>query len=119
MEFDLLIRGNDEQSMRDVRASLSSQDLDEVQITSRRALDGDIATWTILGTLATSSLRMILTAALKYIELQRVQFIKVGDIEIKNPGREDVTRLISRLDSEPASLNLPNSESTEPPSNHE
>lgn len=96
-EYVFSLRLSDESSATDFVASLPQEVQAAVHISSRRGLGGDLAQWIMLGTAATATLKTILTALLRYVELTRVESIRVGDIEVKRPRSQDVERILDQL----------------------
>jgi hypothetical protein len=85
----------DELAARTIHQSLPGDLAPEVAVSSRRALDGDLASWMMIATLGVSALKVTLNATIKMAELRRVRSIKVGDVEVENPSRADVEKLLS------------------------
>jgi hypothetical protein len=96
-EYVFSLRLSDESSPTDLVASLPQEIQAAVHISSRRGLGGDLAQWIMLGTAAAAALKTILTAVLRYVELNRIESIRVGDIEIKRPRPQDVERILDQL----------------------
>jgi hypothetical protein len=96
-EYVFSLRLSDESSATDFVASLPQEVQAAVYISSRRGLGGDLAQWIMLGTAATATLKTILTAVLRYVELTRIESIRVGDIEVKRPRSQDVERILDQL----------------------
>ncbi|OUM00790.1 hypothetical protein [Variovorax sp. JS1663] len=66
----------------------------------RSNLTGQEATWIVAATLAVQALPTVLNFVIKCIELGRVKRIKVGEIEIENPTRDDIERLREKIKSD-------------------
>lgn len=95
----IVIYCTDEVAARTIHQSVPAKEAQDVAFSSRRALDGDIATWVMIATLGLSALKIILKTAIRFAELRRVRSIKVGDIEIQNPDRADVERLLAHIEA--------------------
>jgi tRNA threonylcarbamoyladenosine modification (KEOPS) complex Pcc1 subunit len=97
--YAIVISFTDELAARTIYQALPADVASDVAVSSRRALDGDVASWVMIATLGTTALRVTLNAIIKMIELQRVRSIKVGDVEVQNPSRADVERLLARAET--------------------
>ena len=89
----------DELAANDIYQSIPPAMASDVALSSRRALDGDAVTWMMVATIATTALKAMLNTTIKLAELRRVRSIKVGNIEVRNPGRADVERLLAHIEA--------------------
>jgi hypothetical protein len=89
----------DELAANDIYESIPPAMASDVALSSRRALDGDAVTWMMIATIATTALKTMLNATIKLVELRRVRSIKVGSIEVRNPDRADVERLLAHIEA--------------------
>ena len=64
---------------------------------TKHGFDGDVASWLLVGNFVVSSLATIGPLLNKYLGDRRVKSIKVGDVTIENPRKEDVARILSEL----------------------
>ena len=62
---------------------------------SARALDGTAGEWIVLVTIAMNAIVAVLTAVRALIEARRVKSIKVGEVEIVNPTKDQVDALLA------------------------
>lgn len=60
------------------------------QVSVRRNLDGETATWIVAATLSGQALPHILAFLEASLSRRRVKRIKFGEFEIENPGKEDL-----------------------------
>lgn len=97
-KLSLLIYCGDEQTASVIHQSLPAELAGDIALTSRRALDGDMATWMLIGTLATTNLKVVLNSILTLVQLRQVRSIKVGEVEVHNPSRADVERLLTHIE---------------------
>jgi len=79
---------------------------------SVRALDGTVGEWLVLATVAVNAVVPALAALRDLIEAKRVKSIKIGDVEINNPSREQADRLLELYE---ARLDDPRSASPDDP----
>ena len=96
-DYAFSLRVDDEADAKGFVAGLPPEIRTQISLSSRRGLGGDLPQWIILGTAATATLKTILTAALKYVELTRIKSIRVGTIEVENPRPQDVERILDEL----------------------
>lgn len=96
-EYAFSLRVDDEAEAKGFVAGLPPEIRTQISLSSRRGLGGDLPQWIMLGTAATATLKTILTAALKYVELTRIKSIRVGTIEVENPRPRDVERILDQL----------------------
>lgn len=89
----------DELAANEICQSIPPAMANDVALSSRRALDGDAVTWMMIATIATTALKAMLNATIKLAELRRVRSIKVGNIEVRNPDRADVERLLAHIEA--------------------
>lgn len=89
----------DELAANDIYESIPPAMASDVALSSRRALDGDAVTWMMIATIATTALKTMLNATIRLAELRRVRSIKVGSIEVRNPDRADVERLLAHIEA--------------------
>jgi hypothetical protein len=96
-EYAFFFRVDDEAEAKEFVAGLSPEIRTQISLSSRRGLGGDLPQWIMLGTATTATIKTILTAALKYVELTRIKSIRVGTIEVENPRPRDVERILDQL----------------------
>lgn len=82
--------------------------LDQAEVTSRitvkRNIDGDAATWILLASISVQALPNVLNFLEGIVGGRRVKKIKLGDLEIENPGRQDMEEfrmMMRRLGEQP------------------
>lgn len=69
------------------------------QISERRNLDGlAMASAAVIATLAVQTLPHVLNFLLELIKTRRVTSIRIGDIEVQNPGAEDLRVMRQELE---------------------
>jgi hypothetical protein len=81
-----------------LRGELDSIPGTETRSAERRNLDADVAAWIVISNLAAQAVPHILTFLQQFLDRRGVKRIKIDDIEIENPTRADVERLLARLD---------------------
>lgn len=64
---------------------------------TKHGFDGDVASWLLVGNFVVSSLATLGPLLNKWLGDRRVKSIKVGDVTIENPHKEDVARILSEL----------------------
>ncbi len=76
-----------------LKAMLDNEPGASCQATERKGVDGSVAAWIVVATLATQSLQPVLTFIKEMATRNKVKKIKFGDIEIENPTDEDLERI--------------------------
>jgi hypothetical protein len=99
-EYAFSLRVNDEAEARAFVAGLPEDVRSQIHLSSRRGLGGDLPQWIMLGTAAAATLKVILTAALRYVELTRIKSIRVAELEVQNPRAQDVEQILKQLSQE-------------------
>jgi hypothetical protein len=82
------------------RAATDADPESDASIGEERGLAGDAAQWVMFAGVV-RGLVPVLETILWQVGLGRVTRIKVGDVEIENPRREDVERLLDRHRASP------------------
>ena len=65
-----------------------------IHVTERRNLDGDMASWIVIATLASQALPHILNFIKDYVTGNKVKRIKIGDFEVENPTSEMIDQIM-------------------------
>jgi ABC-type sugar transport system ATPase subunit len=75
-----------------IREVIDAQSGSQSQMSERRNLDGNVATWIVVANIALTALPHILTFIKDQLASRRVTHIKIGDLEIHNPSPDDLER---------------------------
>ena len=99
---EIVLVTSDQGAAEEAARELSGTPGDEPLVSEKRALDGGVAQWVVLGAVAAGNLQPFLEVILRLVQRNKVGTIKAGDIEITNPRPEDVDRLLdARLGQAP------------------
>lgn len=90
----------DSEAAEEIRGALPEG---EAHVGEQRALDGGAAEWVVFATMAAPVVKTVLDMLLRYVERDRVKSLKYGELEIENPSKEDVQRILDRALSSKAS----------------
>ena len=91
---EIVLVTSDRGAAEEVERELVGTPGDTPLVSEKRALDGGVAQWVVLGAVAAGNLQPFLDFVLRLVRRNKVEVIKVGDVEITNPRPEDVDRLL-------------------------
>jgi hypothetical protein len=94
-----------------IHHAVQAQTSGQSQLTERRNLSGEAATWIVVASLAAQTLPSILTFLKDYAASRRIAKLKIGDWEVENPTPEILERFLARMDAQ-SSQAEPNEPST-------
>jgi hypothetical protein len=80
-----------------IRQGVEAQPGARSQVSERKNLDGNTASWFLVATLAAQTLPHVLGLIKEHLASKRIKRIKLGDMEIENPTAEDVERFRAAL----------------------
>lgn len=72
----------------------------EHQTSTRRNLDGETAVWVLAATVGLQALPPVLNFLDSMANRRQIKKLKIGDIEIENPRKEDIQRFRALLDKQ-------------------
>jgi hypothetical protein len=91
---------SDSEAAEAVRAAAAADLESDAQVAEKRSLDGSVAEWVALATVAGPAIRVVLDTIFRFVELGRVKSFKYKDIVIDNPQKEDLELLRERVATE-------------------
>jgi hypothetical protein len=78
----------------------SAQSGSQSRVTERKNLDGTPSTWIAIASLAAQAIPIVLAFVKDYAATKQIKKIKWGDLEIDNPTREDVQKVLELMEKE-------------------
>ena len=95
--YFLLIQG-DLEVIAQIESSFGSEAIERLQVSEVKGLSGTPIEWIAFGTVALSALTQVLDLLVTILETKKsVEVIKIGDVEIRNPSKETVAKLLNDL----------------------
>lgn len=94
-----------------IHNAVKAQAAGQSQLTERRNLSGEAATWIVVASLAVQTLPSILTFVKDYAASRRITKLKIGEWEVENPTPEILERFLTRMDAQSSQAG-PNEPST-------
>jgi hypothetical protein len=91
---------SDSEAAEAVRASAAADPAGDAEVAEKRSLDGSIAEWVTLATVAGPTIRVVLDTIFRFVELGRVKRFEYKDIVVENPQKEDLELLRERVAAE-------------------
>lgn len=98
-EVETIVITSTKEAAEAIRSEIDAQPGSQSDLTPRRNLDGDVATWLLIANLAVQSLPHILGFLKDYLATKQVKKIVLGDLEIENPAPEDLKRFRAMLNT--------------------
>ena len=83
-----------------IHNAVEAQASGQSQLTERRNLSGEAATWIVVASLAAQTLPSILTFIRDYTASRRITKLKIGDWEVENPTPEILERFLTQMDAQ-------------------
>lgn len=91
---------SDSEAAEAVRAAAGADPGSDAQVAEKRSLDGSVAEWVALATIAGPTIRVVLDTIFRFVELGRVKRFEYNGLVVVNPQKEDLELLRERVAAE-------------------
>jgi hypothetical protein len=91
---ETIVISGTKQTVEAIKEAIDTQPGSQSQLTERKNLGGDAATWMVIGTFSVQALPHVLGFIIDYLALKQVKKIKIGDWEVENPNPEIIQQFL-------------------------